>query len=85
MPGQGFYKEIWHLTISLVRSCQYVSACQKLSKYSMQFKTFSCFHKLITEGNGDYRALLHFSNEDASMLMKLHTHTGHCYKICNEF
>ena len=32
------YNEIWHLTISLVRSCQYVSAWQKISKYSKRFK-----------------------------------------------
>ena len=29
-----FIKEIWHLRISLVRSCQYLFACQNLLKYS---------------------------------------------------
>ena len=30
--GDDIYKEIWHLTISLVRLCQYMSACQKIIK-----------------------------------------------------
>ena len=32
-----------YLTISFVRSCQYVSQCQKLWKYSKRFKNFSDF------------------------------------------
>ena len=42
-----------HLTISLVRSCQYVSACQTLSKYIKRFKSYSDFHKLFTDGRMD--------------------------------
>ena len=42
------YIDLWHLTILLVRSCQYVSACPKLSEYSRRFKSYSDFHKLIT-------------------------------------
>ena len=42
------YKELWHLTSAL--ASQYVSTCQKLSKYSKRFKSYSDFHKLIKGG-----------------------------------
>ena len=53
--GEATYKQIWHLTISLVRSCQNVKT--KLT-YSQRLKSYSDFHKLITDGHGNYRALL---------------------------
>ena len=30
---KAIYTESWHLIIPSVKSCQYVSACQKLTKY----------------------------------------------------
>ena len=58
--GEAIYKEIKYLTMSLVRLYQYVSACQKLSYYSRWFKSYSYFHKLITDRRtySDYTALL---------------------------
>ena len=56
MPRRGwFYRNIYHLKISLVWSCRYVSACQTLSKYSKRLKSYSNFHKLITDGLTDGR------------------------------
>ena len=41
LPWRGYlYKENWHKTISLIRSCQFTSACQKLSKYSRWFESY---------------------------------------------
>ena len=39
--GEAIHKEIRHLT--MVRSCQYVSACQKLLKYSERFESSKSF------------------------------------------
>ena len=38
------YKELWHLKILLVRSCQDASACQMLSKYSKLFERYGNYH-----------------------------------------
>ena len=53
-------KEIWHLTISFVRSCQYVLACQNSSIYSkwLKIKRFSQTDNGRTDGHGGYRTLL---------------------------
>ena len=58
---EAIYKEIRYLKTASVRSCQYVSSCQNLSKYSKRFKNNNNFHKLITyeemDGHGDKRTL----------------------------
>ena len=38
------YKEIWHLTISLVRSFQYLSICHIFPKYSQRFEHYGDYH-----------------------------------------
>ena len=52
------YEETWHLTISLVTSCQYVSACQNLSIYSKRYQSYSDFYKLITDGYASARLFI---------------------------
>ena len=37
--GDTIYKEIWHLTMPLVRSYPYVFTCQKLSKEPKRFNS----------------------------------------------
>ena len=49
--GKAIYKEIWHLTILLVRSCQYVSACQNYQSIPNALKVLAIFTNwLRTEG-----------------------------------